>query len=247
MISALIVLAEREARRELADRGRLLFDVAWPLMLVILLGFGVDAFAQPKADLSYLAFLGPGVLGLLFVRRTISAARSLSREARHGFREYLVTPVHPRWIVLGSLAGLWVVHSCIALIVLAVYTVFVKATAQGLWLGIAGVVASIGASLSMGLVLAVVVENMRMFSRQTFFVVLILALVSGVFFPIEDLPFSLQYISFISPLTYMIDSIRGPLVGVSHFAPLTGLVVTSIIAVVCIGIGIWKSRSLFRI
>lgn len=243
----LMVLATREIRREISDPGRLLFDLAWPLMALAVLGFGVDAFARPQAELSYLAFLGPGVLGLLFLRRCAAAAQLLSHDARFGFREYLVAPVARSWIVLGWLAGSWLVHAALALVFLIVYSIIVKPAPAGLAVAGVAVLVSMAASLSIGLVLAVVIGDIRRHARAAWVAALGLAAVSGVFFPIQELPEALQWIALVSPLTYMVDGIRAPLIGVTQFTPFTGLAVTAILAIVCTTVGIWKSRVLFRV
>lgn len=247
MTIACLALAKREIRRECSDIGRLLFDAVWPLMVLVVLGFGIDAFAPPKADLSYVTFLGPGVLGLLFLRRTIAVVRSFGRESRLALREYLVTPAHRSWIVMGSLIGSWVVHSVIALVVLGVYTLFIHPTMRGLALAFGGVIISVLASLGIGLLLVVLIENFKAHTTVSFLVLLIMVLVSGIFFPVEILPFSLQFLSYLSPVTYMVESIRQPLAGNSFFRPMAGLMVTVIIAVTSLSIGIWKSKRLFRL
>lgn len=247
MIGEVSALARREARRDLVDKGRLLFDAAWPLMILIVLGFGVDAFAPPKADLSYGAFLGAGVIGLLLLRQCASFGKALEHEARFGYREYLVTPVKKHWIILGSFFGRWVVQSTLALIVLAVYAGAMRVVdPMVLAQAVLAVLLSVAAALGAGLLLAVFVVDLRKHVLKLWIAAIILALISGVFFPINYLPFGLGYLAYISPLTYMVDSVRGSLVGVSVTAPAVGMALSALIALLCIGIGIIRSDRLFR-
>jgi ABC-2 type transport system permease protein len=46
---------------------------------------------------------------------------------------------------------------------------------------------------------------------------------SGALFPLDNLPDVIKYISYIDPLTYGVDGIRGALIGYSAFPPLYDL------------------------
>lgn len=246
MISAVIALAKREARRDLSDKGRMMFDIAWPLMILIVLGFGVDAFAPPKAGLPYWAFLGAGVIGLLIMRQTYSFGRMLEHEARVGYREYLVTPVKRNWIIIGSFLGRWAVQSMLALIVLAAYSSAYQVYSIGkVSMAAIAIIISVGCGLSIGLAMSIWVKDLRDHNLKSWLAVIGLALISGVFFPISDLPYRLEYVSYLSPLMYMVDGIRGALIGVSVMAPYQATMATFAIMVVCLSIGIWKSDKLF--
>jgi len=248
MINAVIALARREARRDLSDKGKVMFDIAWPLMILAVLGFGVDAFAPPKAGLPYWAFLGAGVIGLLVVRQSYSFGRMLEHEARVGYREYLVTPVQRHWIILGSFLGRWTVQSAIALIVLAAYALAYQVySPYEILSAAASVIISVGCGLSIGLAVSVWVKDLRDHTLKSWLAAIGLALISGVFFPVSDLPFHLEYLSYLSPLMYMVDGIRGSLIGVSMVAPVYGMSVTAAIMIACLSIGTWKSDKLFRL
>ncbi|MEK6960823.1 MAG: ABC transporter permease [Nanoarchaeota archaeon] len=248
MISAVIALAKREARRDLSDKGRMMFDIAWPLMILIVLGFGVDAFAPPKAGLPYWAFLGAGMIGLLIMRQAYSFGSMLEHEARVGYREYLVTPVQRHWIIIGSFLGRWTVQSLLALAVLAAYSAAFQVfeVSKIAWAAIA-VVISVGCGLSIGLAMSVWIKDLRDHALKSWLVAIALALVSGVFFPVSDLPFGIWRLSYISPLTYMIDWIRGAMIGVSALSPMSAMIITAGVGAVCLSIGIWKSERLFRL
>jgi len=61
-------------------------------------------------------------------------------------------------------------------------------------------------------------KDMQGFSLIMNFVTFPLIFLSGALFPLENLPAWIRYISYLDPLTYGIDGLRGILLGVSSFS-----------------------------
>ena len=62
-----------------------------------------------------------------------------------------------------------------------------------------------------------------------FFLVMPIFFLSGVLFPLENLPLALTVAMRIDPLTYGIDGLRGALIGTSHFSVVTDLAVLIVV------------------
>lgn len=68
--------------------------------------------------------------------------------------------------------------------------------------------------------LGIIAASFTIFFKQnfTYWVAAFLSLFSGVFFPVELVPANLSFISYLSPLTYSLDAIRGLLMGSFGFS-----------------------------
>ena len=78
------------------------------------------------------------------------------------------------------------------------------------------------------------------------FVIFPLFFLSGALFPLENLPVWIRYISYIDPLTYGVDGLRGVLIGISSFSVLFNFAVLIGFSAVMIFLGAYffeKSES----
>jgi ABC-2 type transport system permease protein len=102
------------------------------------------------------------------------------------------------------------------------------------------------AFLGLGLIFASKMKDMQGFSMVMNFVIFPLLFLSGAFYPLENFPSWLRYISYLDPLTYGVDGLRGVLVGISSHSILFNFVIMVGFAMVMIFLGAYffeKSES----
>ena len=102
------------------------------------------------------------------------------------------------------------------------------------------------AFLGLGLIFASKMKDMQGFSIVMNFVIFPLLFLSGAFYPLENFPFWLRYVSYLDPLTYGVDGLRGVLVGVSSYSILFNFVMMVGLAMFMIFLGAYffeKSES----
>ena len=77
--------------------------------------------------------------------------------------------------------------------------------------------------IGLGLTLGALISDFQGFQLITSFVTFPIFFLSNSIFPLSSLPVFIQYISYINPLTYGIDGLRGTLTGSSSFPLLIDL------------------------
>ncbi len=69
--------------------------------------------------------------------------------------------------------------------------------------------------IGLGLAIASRLRDMQGFSLIMNFIMFPLLLLSGAFYPLENLPAFISWVGYINPLTFGIDGMRGALIGTS--------------------------------
>jgi ABC-2 type transport system permease protein len=163
-------------------------------------------------DLLSAYYMIPGVIGMiLFALTSILTATAVVRERERGTIEQLiVTPIRPWELMLGKLLPYVFLAILNTLEVLAIghwwFDVPVRGS-LGLILLLSGLF--LLSSLGIGL-LASTFANTQQEAMLTVWMTLLPAIfLSGFFFPLQAMPKVLQYISYLYPLRYYLNIIRG--------------------------------------
>jgi len=215
-MGAAAALALRDLRAVVRSRSQLYSSMLTPLLILLFLGTGVSHGLQPSnlPAGNFTAYLVAGVLVMTSVFSSTFSSASYYRDRDTGMlRALLVTPHHPRVIVLGkSLAGV-AIGSLQAMAVLGLAAPF---TELGWQYGYArGVLLALGVVVALNLLLGGLAQALatRIQTMQGFHLVMNLALFpllffSGAFFPIRDLPLWLEGLALANPLTYAVDALH---------------------------------------
>jgi ABC-2 type transport system permease protein len=76
------------------------------------------------------------------------------------------------------------------------------------------------------------------------FLVLPITLLSGMFFPLDNLPLLLSTFTTLNPLSYGVDGLRATLIGQTHFSVMLDAAVLVFTAAVLMGVGAWRFEKL---
>ena len=79
--------------------------------------------------------------------------------------------------------------------------------------------------IGLGLIFASKMKDIHGFSLIMNFIIFPLFFLSGALFPLGNLPIWIRYISYIDPLTYGVDGLRGVLIGVFSLPIISNLMI----------------------
>ncbi len=240
--TAIYVLWLREMKRFLRAKSRIFGTVAMPLFFLAFLGMGFRRIAVPgmSGDVDYFLYLVPGIVGMNLLFSSTFGGLSVLWDREFGFlKEIMVAPVPRVSIVLGRIAGGVTTALIQGLFILGVSSLlsFRIKSIPSLGLAIGFMILISVAFLGLGLIFASKMKDMQGFSIVMNFVIFPLLFLSGAFYPLENFPSWLRYISFLDPLTYGVDGLRGLLAGISSYSILFNFGMMVGFALVMISLG----------
>ena len=197
-------------------RGSVVSSFLNPVLFLLAMGVGLGELVDDQSSgglegLSYLSFIGPGLLAATAMQ--VAAGESTwpvmgGIKWRRGYHAMLATPIDVRDIVYGHLGWVAVrlfVTSSIFLGVLAAFGVV-----ESPW-GILAVPAGVLTGIAFAAPItafAATQENDSAFASLMRFAILPMFLFSGTFFPIDQLPSGLQTVATITPLWHGVELTR---------------------------------------
>jgi ABC-2 type transport system permease protein len=204
------------------------------------LGFSPMGNIPGLQGVNYLNFLVPGIIGMTMLFTSMTAGISVLWDKEFGFlKEIMVTPVSRVAVVLGRIAG-GVTTALIQGILILFISLFMGFKIVNPWNILLGLVFMllIGIGfIGFGVAIASKMEDTQGFSLIMQFVIFPIFLLSGTFFPVTNFPSWLRSLSYIDPLTYGIDGLRGSLIGFSQFPLILNLAILSIFGLVMVVLG----------
>ncbi len=240
--TAIYVLWLREMKRFLRAKSRVVGSLAMPLFFLAFLGLGFNRMAIPgiKGDVDYIHFLVPGIVGMTMLFTSMFAGISVLWDREFGFlKEIMVAPVNRVSIVLGRIAGGTTTAVIQGLLILTISVImgFKIAGIIPLSLSISLMFLISSTFIGLGLIFASRMRDIHGFSLIMNFVIFPLFFLSGALYPLNNLPVWLKYISYIDPLTYGVDGLRGVLIGDSLFSVVFDFILLISFSVVMVLLG----------
>jgi ABC-2 type transport system permease protein len=158
-------------------------------------------------------YLVPGILGLLLMTATaMLTSLGIVKERERGTMEQLVvTPIRPIEIILGKLAPFMVIGIIDIILVLLGTTLVLGIPIRGsivllFLLSILFIMTTLGIGLFVSTISRTQQQAMM---TAMFFVLLPMNFLSGFIFPIENMPTAIQAVTYLMPLRYFFEIIRG--------------------------------------
>jgi ABC-2 type transport system permease protein len=227
--AAIQVLWLREMKRFLRAKSRIVGALAMPLFFLAFLGLGFRKISIPgmSEQVDYIRFLVPGILGMSLLFSSTFGGLSVLWDREFGFlKEIMVAPVTRVSIVLGRICGGITTALIQGLLILGISSVmgFRMDSVLSLGMTVVFMVLISVAFLGLGLIFASKMKDMQGFSIVMNFVIFPLFFLSGALYPLDNFPGWLRALSYLDPLTYGIDGLRGVLIGISSYSILFNLV-----------------------
>ena len=240
--AAIYVLWLRELKRFARAKSRVIGALAMPLFFLAFLGLGFRKMMIPGVSdgVGYVSFLVPGILGMSLLFSSTFGGLSVLWDKEFGFlKEIMVAPVSRVSIVLGRIAGgvTTALMQSISILGVSFLMGFKISTILSLLMAIVFMALISVCFLGLGLIFASKMKDMQGFNIVFNFVIFPLFFLSGALYPLENFPLWLRYISYIDPLTYGVDGLRGVLIGVSSFSVLFNLSMMTGISLLMIFLG----------
>ena len=213
----------------------LIFPLAWTGMFFIKSGSGLGSIPE----------LLPGVVSVsvLFGTTSVLAITITFEKKNRSFERLLLAPVPLELLMLAKTSGaiLFGVANAFVPVVIATLIVDLSPIEWGPFLLAVILIAVV--STFLGLFIAVAVSEV--FEAQTFsnFFRFPMMFLCGLFFPVESLPLFLRPLSYVLPLTYGVDILRGAVHG-AHVMPLP--VDVTVLSLFCAGLFAATLRNIRR-
>ncbi|MDA1189931.1 MAG: ABC transporter permease [Chloroflexi bacterium] len=205
------VVAYREFLRLLRDRARFVSAFAMPLLFLVIFGAGFNRSVGPLSeDVDYIKFVYPGLIAQTVFMVSMFAGLSVVWDREFGFlRELLIAPISRSSIVFGKIlgaAGIAVFQGLLMLVLAPVVGVPLSVLTV-LKLAVLLIVLSVSLS-SIGMALASRLRTQQGFQIFIQIFMFPAVFISGVLFPVNDVPRWLEVVSKVNPLTYGVDAVR---------------------------------------
>ena len=250
--TAIYVMWLREMKRTIRSKSRVIGTLAMPLFFMLFLGFGFNSMPVPGMEkgVNYLSFLVPGIIGMSVIMTATFGGLSVLWDREFGFlKEIMVAPVSRVSIVLGRVAG-GITTSVMQGVVILIISSFFGFNIAGIpqfFLALAFMLLMATAFIGVGLIFASLMKDMQGFNLVINFFIFPLFFLSGALFPLQNLPPIVRELSYLGPLTYGVDGMRGALVGVSTFPVIVDFAVLAFFSLAMIALGTYlfdKSESI---
>jgi ABC-2 type transport system permease protein len=203
----------------------------------------IDARAWFNPQMKTAIFLLPGVLALvLMVVTTMLTAMGLTREKEMGtLEQVMVTPIRPIELMVGKTVPFALLGLLVVGVVVSVAAVVFDLPCRGSMLSLYGVTGLyLMTTLGLGLFISTVSATQQQAMLNAFFVLLPALMLSGFVFPIENMPKWVQWITYVNPLRYYIQLVRGIMVKGSALTDLP----ISVAALAALGVALLAAAAL---
>lgn len=157
-------------------------------------------------------FMIPGLMGvILYLITTMLTALAIVREREQGtIEQLLVTPIRPIEMIMGKVLPYVGVAFFNVLEVLAIGTLWFGVPIHGsLMLLLALTTVFLLSALGLGIFISSAAATQQEAMMLVWFIMLPSIFLTGFFFPLEAMPAALQAISYVIPLRYMLEIVRG--------------------------------------
>lgn len=157
-------------------------------------------------------FLIPGLICLILCIATIlMTAMSLAREKELGTFEMLISaPVRTRDIVFGKTVPYVILALLdVPLVLAAAVLVFHVPIRGALWMLGLGAVSFVFTAVSLGMLISTFARNQQQAMMGAFMTLMPCVLLSGLYFPLDNMPAVMQWLTIPNPLRYFIVLLRG--------------------------------------
>jgi len=212
----------RETLRFVRSKSRMIGTLGMPLFFLLFIGGGIGSFVSSVGGVSYIAFMAPGIIGMMLLFGSMFSGLNVVADKQFGFmKEMLIAPISREAIVLGkALGGATSAMLQALLLLVLVYLLGIlpfNAWHFALLLPLMFIM-SFG-FVCIGIAFATQMDDPHGFQLIMNFLIMPMFFLSSAFFPIDSLPQWLQVLSLLDPMTYGVDALRNVLVG-SAFLPL---------------------------
>lgn len=245
MTGTIYTLWLREMKKFRRNHSRLIGSMALPVLFLLVLGTGFGRYFQYRNDVSYIEFIGPGVIGMTLLFSSMFGGMSVLWDRQFGFlKEILVAPVSRLAIMAGKTLGTVTTSMLKSLVFLValLWGGLIRFDFMGIVFVLCFMFLISSAFVALGIAIAARMEDPHGFQLIMNFLIMPVFFLSGALFPLENLPNWLLVLTRINPLTYGVDGMRWALGSPHQFTPLTDFCVLLVFSILTTIVGAFLFR-----
>ena len=236
-LSAVYGIVARDLTRATRQTSRLLGGLARPFMWLLLVGSGFNAIARVEGNLSYQAFVYPGIVVMAALFGAMLMAISTVYDREFGvLRLMLASPAGVPAVLSGRALAAAMVGLIQGTVVLAFAPLIVPVTPATMVAALGALALGSIVSSVLGLLVAARLRSVENFAGVINVVLFPLLFVSGALYPTEGMPAPLRLLAWVNPVTYQVDLMRHAFGQPAEFAVTTDLLVLGMAALVLFGL-----------
>jgi ABC-2 type transport system permease protein len=236
-LSAVYGIVARDLTRTTRQTSRLLGGIARPFMWLLLVGTGYNAIARLEGNLTYQAFVYPGIIIMASLFGSMLMAISTVYDREFGMlRLMLASPAGVSAVLTGRALAAAIVGLLQGTVVLLVAPAFVPVSPTSMIAAFGALVLASLVSSVLGLLISARLRSVENFAGVINVVLFPLLFVSGALYPTEGMPAPLRILARINPVTYQVDLMRHVFGQAEEFSVATDVLVLGAVAVVLFGL-----------
>lgn len=206
----------RDLLRFRRDKVRMVGSITFPLLFMVVFGSGLSGTMGMLAPgVNFSKFIFPGIVGMTVLMTSFTAGVSVVWDREFGFlKEVLVAPISRVAVAVGKTLGGATIALIQGIVMLLFAPIFGVTLPLGVVLKLLPVMFLVAFALSaMGILLASRIKSMEAHQVIMQFLMFPMIFLSGVFFPVGNLPSWMGVLVKVNPATYGVDSIRQLVLG----------------------------------
>ncbi len=234
----------REAKIYIRERERLVSSIISPLLWIFGFGSGLGSTVENISGYPYQVFIYPGIMVMTVLFTSLFYGVYIIWDRKLDFlKEVLVAPVSRASVFAGKMLG-GATDSMVQVIYLIIIGFFINIPFTPLVVIQAFLMLLLIsiAMVSIGLVIGSNLKSPEGFSLVINFVMWPMFFFSGALFPVDKLAPWLYAVTYINPLTYGVDAMRGIILGLYHFSIFLDTAVLIVFAAIMMEIGIFSFK-----
>jgi ABC-2 type transport system permease protein len=206
----------RDVLRFWHDKARMLSALLFPVFFLFMFGSGLQgSIGMMSGGINFTQFMYPGIIAMSVLMGSFMSGVSIVWDREFGFlKEVLVAPIGRISVALGRTLGSATVATIQGIMIL-VLAPFVDVSLS-VWMVLALIpltfllAASMG---SLGILLASRIKSTEAFQAIMQMLMMPMMFLSGVFFPMQNLPSWMSFLVKVNPASYGVASIRQVMLG----------------------------------
>ncbi len=243
-LSGVYAIWKREMLTFFREKPRIVSAVANPILWLLAFGGGLGSSVAIQGIENYQQYIFAGILMQTFLFSSIFYGAYLVWDRRIDLlKAILVTPLSRSSIFFGKVLG-GVTFSIVEAAIILVFgaTINIHYTISSVILTLLTVTVATAGLTAVGLTIGSFMTSPEGFQLITTFVIFPLFFLSGALYPLRNLNIYLAGLNGINPLTYIVDLLRGILIGLQYFGTTENIIVTVSFTLIANIIGIQAFR-----
>ncbi|SNQ61692.1 ABC transporter permease [Candidatus Methanoperedens nitratireducens] len=236
----------REAKIYVREKERLISSGVSPLLWIFGFGTGIGANLKSIEGYPYQVYIYPGIVVMAVLFTSLFYGIYIIWDRKLDFlKEVLVAPVSRASVFTGKVLG-GVTDAMVQVIFLLIIGLFINIPLKPLIVIEAFFMLMLisVAMVSIGLVIGANLKSPEGFGLVINFVMWPMFFFSNALFTLENIPPWLTTLTYINPMTYGVDAVRGIILGINHFPFYLDISVMLIFSAIMMVLGVLSFRKM---